>query len=186
MRRSVRTARALALAGALLLPGCSGGGTDEDGPVRGMPDGEVSRVTNTNAEGSTSWYYGSWTACVNAGTAVIESLEPLHMLGTIVVERVGVKPYEHGVAAWKGQLPSDYRPVNGFELSARCSGPERAEFAVQLRRDGAGPGAVDGLVLRYHVGNRSYTSVWAGVQIVLCDPADKTRHPSGLFVDCAT
>lgn len=188
---------AIVLTGAVLSTGCSAAPT-EDGapatmgtplaheetreeaprrvrqgaPIKSLHKGHLVGITNLHAEKFPSWHYGSLTICArSAPAAVLQSLEPMRTIGNIELQATGAQgPGGKGVAGWPGPIPRRYQPLKGFTDIPKCKAG-RAELIVQvgLRRSGAGSGAVDGFILRYRAGNRSYVDRWPDVELALCD-----------------
>jgi hypothetical protein len=142
-------------------------------------------VVNHVATTATSWHYGSYTVCIPGrnGSAVLESLRPVRQTGSITLERTGARVHRPDTLFASGPepLPAEFATVRGFRVASRCDDEDESivELALQVRRTAPGPGAIDGLALRYRVGDKRYRDVWPGIYVVLCDPAPtapRSRH----------
>jgi hypothetical protein len=140
----------------------------------------------TDDHGSATWHYGVGSICMTEpGTAILDSLEPVRLVGSADVERTGVRVLPDGMGTGgPGAMPVTYVPIAGFRIDQSCERDGHVvELAVQVRRQHRGAGGFQGLRLRYHVGDDSFEAT-NEFSIVLCDPSAHEAQLNGILAAC--
>jgi hypothetical protein len=175
-RTAVRVA-GWSLALAAVLAACSGDDSPaaaEVGPLDGAPTEEHGwhGIANDLVPVGGSYQFGGIPLCTNGPAVVIDSVQPVRMVGTVKVDRVGVRVRQANDTSeteGPGTLPASFQDPVGFTLTTPCAVGARPELAVQLSRTAAGSGLIEGLLIEYHVGPDPF-ELKLLVAFALCDP----------------
>lgn len=154
------------------------------GPLGRLPDVGAGIVIHQD-QGSRTWKQEVSGLCMRTkGIAVLDSIEPVRIVGSVRLDRAGVHEYREATGAGgPGRLPNAYHPVAGYHIDQQCSEKRDVELAVQFHREESGPGGIEGFRLKYHVGGRGYQQdghFW----IVMCDPTKSTPESDPLLDRC--
>jgi hypothetical protein len=154
----------------LAISACADSAASNSGPLQGDGAGYgTSVVTVPNRP----YTMGGLLLCTNGAAFVLDSVRAAAVHGSGKLEDAGIRsspPEDGAIDGGQGVLPAVMGPVKGYRVTRVCDSPATmvSELGIQMSR-GQGYGEVDGLRIRYHVGNTDYESVYK-FTATLCDP----------------
>lgn len=167
-------------AALLALSACNSSAASTAGPLQGDGAGYgTSLVTVPNRP----YTLGGLLLCTKGASFVLDSVRAGTVRGSGKLENTGIRssPAEDGaIDGRQGVLPAVMGPVKGYRVTRGCtsSAADVIELGIQVSR-GDGYGQIDGLRVKYHVGNTTYESRYK-FTATLCDP-DANDNPK----DCS-
>lgn len=159
----------------IVISGCS------DPPIRSTHLGgwefPVFTSQSNSIEGSV-YAFGSMNLCRSSEEITLDEVLPLKVEGPVKVDRFVVRTKRSGdlaVGAQEGKLQEGWQAVKSFRVSQSCGDGQTgstSEMGVEAVRTGAGSAVVGELEVRYHVGSKSFSTIYP-YSFSLCDSNDR-------------